>query len=122
MAKDPRVGPLEYASSSLAEQEVLVRLNIATKQAHICSCSAARGRRLTKLYGPPAQVYYNREGEVTTAFWTVPMKLIGFRRPRKPGSGNPKALERARLARKQARLHRKAIKISRVREPILVEA
>ena len=120
MARDAADRPMEYASTSISEQEVTIRLDIATKQAHVCSCSAVRSRRLAKLYGPPARVSTNREGQVTAAFWTVPETLVRFRRPRKPGSGNPRALARARAARKQAALPQKPLEISTVREPILV--
>jgi membrane-bound lytic murein transglycosylase len=113
---------MEYAATSINEQEVVIRLDPASKQAYICSCSAVRSRRLMKLYGPPARVSKNRDGRVTAAFWTLPEKLVGFRRPRKPGSGNPRALARARAARKQARLPRNTLEISKVREPILVGA
>ena len=109
MTKDIAGSPLEYATVSLAEQEVVVRIEPATHQAHVCSCSAVRSRRLAKRYGPPEKVSRDREGKVTAAFWTLPDKLIAFRRPRKPGSGNPTALARARAARKPPRRPRKPI-------------
>lgn len=120
MAEETAESPMQYAPTSISEQEVVIRLDPASKQAHVCSCSAVKSRRLTKLYGPPARVSRNRDGEVTVAFWTIPEKLVGFRRPRKPGSGNPRALARARAARKRARLPRKTSEISKVRRPILV--
>jgi len=40
-----------------------------------------------KLYGPPARVSTNRDGQVTAAFWTIPEKLVGFRRPPKTRLG-----------------------------------
>jgi len=120
MAEDRAARPMEYAPTSISEQEVVIRLDLASKQAHVCSCSAVKSRRLTKLYGPPARVSCNRDGQVTAAFWTLAEKLVGFRRPRKPGSGNPRALARAWAARRQAALPRKPLEIPKLREPILV--
>jgi hypothetical protein len=121
MADHPVARPMEYATTSIDEQEVTVRIDPGSKQAHICACSAVRSRWLTKLYGPPARVATNRDGQVTAAYWTIPAKLISLRRPRKPGSGNPEALARARAARNQGTRPRKPLEISRVREPIPVQ-
>jgi hypothetical protein len=109
-----------YATTSTSEQEVTIRLDLVSKQAHICSCSAVWSRRITKMYGPPARVSKNRDGKIVAAYWTIAAKLISLRRPRKPGSGNPTALAQARAARNQAALPRKPLEISRIRGPILV--
>jgi hypothetical protein len=100
MAADRAEDPMEYASTSTDEQEVVIRLDIASKQAHICSCSVVRSRRLTKLYGPPEKVSRDREGKVTTAILDGPgearrlppapearlRQSAGF----SPGAGSPK--------------------------------
>ena len=87
-----------FASIGLPEQEVIIRMDVASGRAYISSSSATRSRRLTKLYGPPARVARNRDGHVLTAFWSIPLDLVGLRRPRKPGSGNPTGVARARAA------------------------
>jgi hypothetical protein len=104
MANHPAAHPIAYASTGTDEQEVVIRIDPVSQQAFICACSAVWSRRIEKKYGPPARVAKNRAGRATVAHWVIPAKLIGFRRPRKPGSGNPEALNRAQLARKPSRL------------------
>ena len=93
----------EFASTAIDEQEVVVRLERVTGQAHITSCCPTWSRRLTRLYGPPHRVVKDRDGHVTTAIWRVPANLITFRRPGKARVGNPANLARARTAPTQGR-------------------
>ena len=99
----------EYASTALDEQEVVVRLERVTGQAHITSCCPTWSRRLTRLYGPPHRVVKDSAGHVTMAAWTVPIAQITFRRPRKPRVGNPANLARARTAPTQGGASRESL-------------
>ena len=99
----------DYASTALDEQEVVVRLERVTGQAHITSCCPTWSRRLTRLYGPPHRVVKDRDGHVTTAIWRVPANLITFRRPGKPRVGNPGNLARARTAPTQGGASRESL-------------
>ena len=92
---------IDFASISLDEQEIIIRIDPKTKQAFISCCAPVYGRQYTKYYALPQKVSSNGKGKVTAAFWTVPAKPFGPRRPRKPGSGNPAALARARAAKKR---------------------
>jgi len=83
---------------SIDEQEVLIRLQRITGQAHIASNWPTKSRHLTRLYGEPHRVTKDPDGNVTTAWWVVPIAQITFRRPGKPRVGNPANLAGARTA------------------------
>jgi hypothetical protein len=83
---------------SIDEQEVLIRLQRITGKAHIASNWPTKSRHLTRLYGEPHRVTKDPDGNVTTAWWVVPIAQITFRRPGKPRVGNPANLARARTA------------------------
>ncbi len=57
---------LSYGGTSEAEQEVTIRLNRETGQAHVCSFWPHWSRKLEGLYGSPRKVT-EREGKVTSA-------------------------------------------------------
>ena len=72
---------MEYASSSIAEQEVVIRLDRETGQAHVSSTWPEWSRKLGKLYGPPQKTSKTpRDGRVSCAFWTVPINRVSMRR------------------------------------------
>ena len=76
---------MEYAHVSLAEQEVTIRLDRTDSQAHLCSTWPAWSRKLERRYGSPRKVTKSsRDGKITSAFWTVPVRLVSLRRPRVP--------------------------------------
>ena len=107
-------------SVSIAEQEVVVRLDRQSGQAHICSSWPMWSQRLEKRYGRPTKVSkVSKDGEVSAAFWDVPIGLITFRKSGKSGKGNAKDLERARAAKKTGRSSRDTLKTFKDREPIL---
>jgi len=72
---------MEYASNSIAEQEVVIRLDRETGQAHVSSAWPEWSRKLAKLYGPPQKTSKSsRDGRVTCACWTVPINRVSLRR------------------------------------------
>ena len=83
---------------SIDEQEVVIRLERITGKAHIASNWPTKSRHLTRLYGEPHRVVKDPEGNVTTAWWVVPIAQITFRRAGKPRVGNPANLAHARTA------------------------
>lgn len=110
----------EFAPTSKAEQELIIRIDRLSGLAYICSAWPSRSRRLEKRYGPPTKVTTDQDGRVTACCWETSARQIGFHRPRKPGSGNPAALARAREARQRASLAQKPLKITRVRKRVLL--
>ena len=83
---------------SIDEQEVIARLDRATGKTYITSNWPTWSRRLTRLYGEPHRVTKDPEGNVTTAWWIIPIGQITFRRLGKRNPGNPGSLARARTA------------------------
>ena len=83
---------------SIDEQEVLIRLQRITGKAHIASNWPTKSRHLTRLYGEPHRVTKDPDGNVTTAWWVVPIAQITFRRLGTRHRGNPQSLARARTA------------------------
>ena len=73
---------MTYGGMGEAEQEVTIRLDRQDGQAHVCSTWPAWSRKLERLYGSPKRVT-ERDGKVTSAFWTVPLAAIRVGRPRR---------------------------------------
>lgn len=72
----------QYGGVAGPEQEVTIRLDHETRQAHLCSTWPEWSRKLERLYGAPAKVSKSRDGRVTSAFWTVPLAVVNLRRVR----------------------------------------
>ncbi len=68
-----------YRGTGRNEQEVLLRLDRLDGQAHINSTWPEWSRKLERLYGAPKKVT-QREGKVTSAFWTIPLNRVTLRR------------------------------------------
>ena len=98
MTKPTRRRPRTSSPVSIAEQEVVIRLDRATTQAHIASSWPAKSHRLRALYGEPVDVARDAQGNVTTEFWVVPIARITFRRLGTRHPGHPQSLARARTA------------------------
>ncbi len=71
---------MNYGGNSQDEMEVTIRLDRPDRQAHLCSTWPEWSRKLERLYGAPTKIT-EREGKVTSAFWTVPLTSIRIRRP-----------------------------------------
>ena len=71
---------MNYGGNSQDEMEVTIELDREDRQAHICSTWPEWSRKLERLYGSPKKVT-ERDGKVTSAFWTVPLTAIRVRRP-----------------------------------------
>ena len=70
---------MEYGGLSHEEMKVTIRLDRKDRQAHICATWPEWSRKLGRLYDNPKQVT-QRDGKVTSAFWTIPFNLISLRR------------------------------------------
>jgi hypothetical protein len=107
-----------WAPTSIAEQEVVIRLVRETGRAVICSTWPAISRRLEKRYGPPARVSLSSEGGIAASFWELPeYALISFRRPtsrKRQRTGE----RRADAARRNGRFARETPENTRNREAI----
>jgi hypothetical protein len=68
-----------YGGTIQAEQEAVIRLDRLDQQAHICSTWPEWSRKLERPYGAPRKVT-QRDGKVTSAFWTVPLNRVSLRR------------------------------------------
>jgi len=64
------------------EAEVSVQLDFTTQKANVTVAEwPAMLRKLTRLYGEPGKVAHSRGGNsITTAFWSLPLKAISFRK------------------------------------------
>ncbi len=71
---------MNYSGNSQDEMEVTIRLDRVDRQAHLCSTWPEWSRKLERLYGAPRKVT-ERDGKVTSAFWTLPLTAIRVRRP-----------------------------------------
>jgi hypothetical protein len=101
MSSGRRQGHAPLAPTSIEEQELTTREDRQTGLTYVCSTWPSRTRRLTKRYGPSSKVSVDRDGRVTASHWELPGRPVSLRIPRKPGSGNPAALARARAAKKK---------------------
>jgi hypothetical protein len=99
MPTKPKNATGDFAKTPKAEQETVVRIDPVSKLAHVFTCSPSMTRRLTRQWGAPEDVRYDRDGKITTSFWSKPSRLITFRRPRQPGSGSRPGIARARQAK-----------------------
>ena len=73
---------MAWATTTREECEITIRLDKVTDKAHICCCWPDRYGRLERRYGKPESVT-TRDGKLTSAKWTVPIKSISFRKPLK---------------------------------------
>jgi len=69
-----------YGCVSQDEMEVTIGLDRESRQAHICSAWPEWTRKLERLYGSPKRIT-ERDGKVTSAFWTIPLRLVTLRKP-----------------------------------------
>ena len=77
---------MNYGGTLESEQEVVVRLDRTDGQAHICSTWPAWSRKLERRYGAPRKVT-EREGKVTSAFWTLPLEVVRLHPTKKRAQG-----------------------------------
>ena len=103
--------PLHFAPTSLHEQEVVVRFDRSSGMAYVSSCWPMWTARFLKRYGRPQRLNLSpRDGKVTCAVWEIPIRLITFRKPSRPGPRNPAGLAKARKARWAGRPIRESLK------------
>jgi hypothetical protein len=96
-----------FAGVSRVEQEVVIRLDRRDQQAHIWSTWPDWSRKLAKRYGPPAKVTKSsRGGKVASAFWTIPLSLVIFRRSTRQASLTEAQREVVRERLRNARFSR----------------
>jgi len=69
---------MEYGGITRDEMEVTIRLDRATRQAHIYSTWPEWSRKLERRYGPPKRIT-TREGKAASAFWTIPNRMVSLR-------------------------------------------
>ena len=72
---------MEYGGITRDEMEVTIRLDRATRQAHICTTWPEWSRKLERRYGLPKRVK-TRGGKAASAFWTLPIGLVTLRQGR----------------------------------------
>jgi hypothetical protein len=93
---------LDFASTSVSEQEVVIRLSRVTGLAHISCCWPTWTGRFFKRYGRPQRVSVSKEnGRATCTFWDIPIRYLTFRRPQPLGRGNLDALKRGQKGRQK---------------------
>ncbi len=104
---------MQFAPMSIAEQEVVIRLDRETGQAHLSSTWPDWSRKLAKLYGHPSKVSKSsRDGRVTCAFWTVPPGAVRLRRVQAKRELTEEQRERLAARLETARFFRQAHKNS----------
>ncbi len=104
---------MQFAPTSIAEQEVVIRLDRETGQAHLSSTWPDWSRKLAKLYGHPSKVSKSsRDGRVTCAFWTVPPGAVRLRRVQAKRELTEEQRERLAARLETARFFRQAHKNS----------
>ncbi len=91
---------MTYGGTSQDEMEVTIRLDRTDHLAHICSTWPDWSRKLERLYGSPKK-YTERDGKVTSAFWTAPMARVGLRR--EPAKRRPLTEEERQAAQERMR-------------------
>jgi len=84
--------------------EVTIRLDRDTRQVHLCSTWPEWSRKFERLHGSPKE-YQERDGFVTSAFWTLPLEVVSIRRRRRvlTPEQRERATERLRNARSSRR-------------------
>ena len=89
---------MTYGGVAEAEQEVTIRFDRATGQAHLCSTWPTWSRKLERIYGSPKRVT-RRDGDIISAFWVVPLTAIrvGRRRTGRPMTSEERSAAAARL-------------------------
>lgn len=93
---------MTYGGVSTMEQEVIVRIDILTGHAHICSTCPHWSRKLERRYGAPTRVT-EREGKITSAFWTIPASLVTLRKGDRKSSMSPEQRQAAKKHLDQVR-------------------
>lgn len=99
---------MTYGGVSEKEQEVVIRLDRHDRQAHISSAWPAWSRKLERLYGAPRKVSKGQGGQVTCAFWTVPLGVVRLRRVQAGRRLSEEQRERLAARLKTARSSRQA--------------
>ncbi len=91
---------LAYGGTTRDEMTVTIRLDRADQQAHICSTWPEWSRKLERQYGSPKKTP-ERDGKISSAFWTVRLSLVSLRRPgrRAPMSEAQREASRERMRR-----------------------
>ncbi len=107
---------MKYGGVSVDEQEVVIRLDRATGEAHVSSAWPDYSRRLEKVHGAPKRCS-TRGDWVTVAFWTFPVAYV--RTPKQPRKGRSLTPEQA-AAMKSARKSQDRTRNTMEMEPMIV--
>ncbi len=67
---------MRFASTTLDEQEVIIRLDRKAGVAHVCSCWPEMMTRIEKRHGSPKETTVDGQGRVTSAFWVLPLDFV----------------------------------------------
>ena len=97
-----------FAPTTLAEQEIVLRLDREEGLAHVCSCWPEMTKRIIKRHGPPKETTTDGRGRVTSAIWVLPLDFIvsGILRKRRVMTEAQREAARTRL--KNARFARES--------------